>query len=147
MMATRRDSLRAIKGTALVEEPTSQRGRGKDDQDDQRGLNLTDAGEGRCSGRIHSDPAPHILAPANQRHHGPELEEEDDEEEAHLGIEGAIVEIVARPLLQPGEDAKQARGEPKERREAPEVVGAEDAAEVIRAAREAQGAAARPDGT
>src|SRR5262245_13488497 len=61
--------------------------------------------------------------PPDEGHHGCDLQHEDDEEQRHLEPEHAVLQVVARALLESSERAREAGRDREQRGHAPRVVG------------------------
>ncbi len=59
--------------------------------------------------------------------HGSDLEQQNCGEQAHLGPEEAVVEVIEAAFLVPAERPDQARADPQQRGQAPPVIGVKHA--------------------
>src|SRR5919109_278117 len=97
----------------------------EDDDHHEERLDETDARNpvrrAECCALIPADRA----SPANERHHRPDLEQEDDHEESHLQVEERIAQIVVDALFRGCEQPGETRPQPQHGGDAPPRVGSE----------------------
>ena len=117
----------------------------------ERQLDVVEGVEARRPRRVHRQPAAELDAPANEGDHRPDLEQEDQEEEAHLDPEERRPEVELGALLEPAEGAEQPGDDPEHRGDAPDIVGGQQAAQPVGVERTLERAApqehrGQPDG-
>src|SRR5216683_6281463 len=100
----------------------------------------------RASAGVVSIEAPPSSAIRHRmRRHRPDLEHQDEREEAHLGIEDAVVEVVTGSLLEAAERPQQTSADPQQGGHAPQSVGEENATQAFGVQRGAQSALTCPN--
>src|SRR5918992_2634776 len=105
--------------------PTRERHGHEDDDYDEHRLDETDARNPvRRRKRCALIPADRT-APADQRHHRPDLEQKDDDEESHLQVEERIAQVVIEALFRRREQSGETGSKPQHGGHAPPGIGGE----------------------